>query len=77
MKIYTILNQNKIFLIAKRLYHNLKDKLIFFLRFVNALLYYGISLASDNLGGSMYRDFALTSLVEIPANILIMYLVNR
>eukprot|EP00795_Rhopilema_esculentum_P015781 gene15781-7079_t len=45
--------------------------------FVNGMVYYGISMASDNLGGNMYRDFVLTSLVEIPANILVIILGNR
>lgn len=40
------------------------------------MVYYGIALASDNLGGSMYRDFVLTSIVEVPANILVMYSLN-
>jgi len=33
-------------------------------------------MASDNLGGSIYRDFILTSIIEIPANILVMYTLN-
>ena len=46
-------------------------------RFVNGMVYYGVSLASDNLGGNMYRDFVLTSLVEVPANVLVIELGNR
>ena len=46
-------------------------------RFVNGMVYYGVSLASDNLGGNMYRDFVLTSLVEIPANVLVIVLGNK
>ncbi len=34
------------------------------------MVYYGLSLASGDLSGNMYRDFALTSLVELPATIL-------
>eukprot|EP00794_Sanderia_malayensis_P006992 gene6992-7777_t len=37
---------------------------------VAGLTYYGISLASSDLSGNMYRDFALTSLVEIPSTLL-------
>ncbi|XP_057291589.1 organic cation transporter-like protein isoform X2 [Hydractinia symbiolongicarpus] len=48
-----------------------------FIWFVNGMVYYGISLASDDLGGNMYRDFVLTSLVEIPGNILVIVLSNR
>ena len=50
---------------------------LFSQRFVNGMVYYGISMASDNLGGDMYRDFILTSLVEIPANILVVVLGNK
>ncbi|XP_066920689.1 organic cation transporter protein-like [Clytia hemisphaerica] len=45
--------------------------------FVCGQVYYGISLASDQLGGDMYRDFVLTSLVEIPGNIILIYLTNK
>lgn len=45
--------------------------------FVCGQVYYGISLASDQLGGNMYRDFVLTSLVEIPGNIMLVYLTNK
>ena len=34
---------------------------------VAGLTYYGISLGSSDLSGNMYRDFALTSVVEAPA----------
>ena len=50
---------------------------LFAQRFVNGMVYYGISMASDKLGGDMYRDFILTSLVEIPANILVVVLGNK
>ena len=35
-----------------------------FIWFINGMVYYGISLASDDLGGNMYRDFILTRYVE-------------
>ena len=50
---------------------------LYFHRFVCGQVYYGISLASDQLGGDMYRDFVLTSLVEIPGNIILIYLTNK
>lgn len=37
---------------------------------VIGLVYYGISLAANDLTGSMYRDYILSSLVEFPAAIL-------
>jgi len=45
--------------------------------FVSGMVYYGISLASDDLGGDMYRDFILTSIVEIPGNVLVIVLSDR
>jgi len=48
-----------------------------FYRFVCGQVYYGISLASDQLGGNKYRDFVLTSLVEIPANVILIFFTNR
>ena len=41
------------------------------------MVFYGISLASDNLGGNQYRNFVLTSLVEFPAIILVIISSNR
>lgn len=65
-------NGNRAFIRAFRSF-----PLCIFTRFVNGMVYYGISLASDDLGGNMYRDFVLTSLVEIPGNILVIVLSNR
>ena len=45
---------------------------IFLLSFgwmVNAMVYYGLSLAADDLGGSLYLNFVLVSLVELPASV--------
>lgn len=41
------------------------------------MTFYGISLASNDLGGDFYGDFALTSIVEFPANVLVVILTNR
>ena len=41
------------------------------------MVYYGLSLASDDLGGNMYRDFILTSIVEIPANVILIWSCNK
>uniref|UniRef100_A0A7M5U329 Major facilitator superfamily (MFS) profile domain-containing protein n=1 Tax=Clytia hemisphaerica TaxID=252671 RepID=A0A7M5U329_9CNID len=48
-----------------------------FVWFVIGQVYFGISLASDQLGGNIYRDFVLTSLVGIPGNILVIVLTNK
>lgn len=44
---------------------------------VNGMVYYGVAFAADDLGGSMYRDYILSCLVEIPAVFLAIYLCNK
>ncbi|KAL8570505.1 hypothetical protein ACOMHN_008862 [Nucella lapillus] len=44
---------------------------------VNALVYYGLSLNTENLAGSPYLNFMLAGAVEIPAYILCILLLNR
>ncbi|XP_028391757.1 solute carrier family 22 member 15-like isoform X2 [Dendronephthya gigantea] len=39
--------------------------------FINGMVYYGASYGASDLGGSMYLNYALTSLIEIPANFLV------
>eukprot|EP00794_Sanderia_malayensis_P020161 gene20161-22136_t len=43
----------------------LKSLALGFAWFTNAMIYYGIALAADNLGGSMYRDYTLSALVGL------------
>ena len=38
--------------------------------FVISMVYYGLSLASDDLGGSLYLNFVLLTLMDIPASIV-------
>ena len=38
-------------------------------RFVNSLVYYGLSLNTSNLGGNPYINFCISGAVEIPAYI--------
>lgn len=45
--------------------------------FVVGMGYYGLSLSSGEFGGSIYLNFILTSLVEIPANFLVIHNCNR
>ncbi|XP_065651404.1 solute carrier family 22 member 15-like isoform X2 [Hydra vulgaris] len=45
--------------------------------FSNGSAYYGISLASEHLSDNIYRDFFLISIVDIPSNIIIIWLCNR
>lgn len=44
---------------------------------VNGMVYYGLSLAAGDLGGSIYRNFALLSAIEVPALVLTMYFCNK
>lgn len=44
---------------------------------VFSLLYFGVSLAADDLGGSLYGNFILISLVEFPAGFAAIYLLNK
>lgn len=44
---------------------------------VNAIVYYGISIAANDLSGSLYRDYVLISAVEFPAAVTAIYLCDR
>ena len=50
---------------------------ILFSRMVNAAVYYGVSFSSVTLGGNMYLNFFIGAVVEIPANIIALSLLNR
>jgi len=43
---------------------------------ITASVYYGVSLAADDLGGSLYFNFILISLVEFPAGMAAVCLLN-
>uniref|UniRef100_T1JLS1 Major facilitator superfamily (MFS) profile domain-containing protein n=1 Tax=Strigamia maritima TaxID=126957 RepID=T1JLS1_STRMM len=45
--------------------------------FMNTVGYYGISMNATNLQGNVYVDFILTSLVEFPAYIFCLLVMNR
>ncbi|XP_071133728.1 organic cation transporter protein-like [Mytilus edulis] len=44
---------------------------------INAMVYYGLTLGTDNLGGDPYINFCIAGAVEIPSYILCMLLLNR
>ena len=46
-------------------------------RLVNAMVYYGLALGTDNLGGDPYINFMIAGAVEIPAYIMCVLLLNR
>ena len=48
-----------------------------FYRFVNALVFFGMSLNVGNLAGDMYLNFFILSLVEIPGALLIWFFMAR
>ena len=50
---------------------------IFNFRFVNGMVYYGLSMSSGEFGGSIFLNFVLTSLAEIPGNVLVVDNCNR
>jgi len=45
--------------------------------FVNALVYYGVSFSTPTLGGNMYLNFFLASIIEIPANYVAIWAMGR
>lgn len=46
-------------------------------RFVNTLVYYGLSLSTSELAGDRYLNFFLSALVEIPAYASSIYFVEK
>ena len=48
----------------------------FCFRFVNTLVYYGLSLNTKHLGGDIYKNFFLSSLMEVPAYLTSVCLIN-
>eukprot|EP00111_Clytia_hemisphaerica_P017322 TCONS_00051272-protein len=56
----------------------LTSTILFICLYTNSLVYFGISLAASDLGtGSIYLNFFLISIVEIPGNIAATYICNR
>ncbi|XP_033741094.1 organic cation transporter protein-like [Pecten maximus] len=50
---------------------------VWFNWFVNAMVYYGLSLGTGNLGGDPYINFCIAGAVEIPAYILCVLFLNK
>lgn len=55
----------------------IKRKVFLNFRFVNGMVYYGLSMSSGEFGGSIFLNFVLTSLAEIPGNVLVVDNCNR
>ena len=49
----------------------------FLYRFVNGIVYYGVSFSTPTLGGNMYLNFFLTSVIEFPANFVAIWIMGR
>ena len=62
--------QESIFGIFKSKKLIIRSIVICFNWFVIAMVYYGLSLGTGSLPGSLYLNFFLSGLVELPANIL-------
>ena len=50
---------------------------IFFFRFANALVYYGVYMSTPTVGASMHLNFFLTSVIELPAIPAGIWIYNR
>ncbi|XP_069171909.1 organic cation transporter protein isoform X2 [Procambarus clarkii] len=60
-------------------YPNLRKKTcnVFFNWFVNSGVYYGLSLNTGNLGGNAYLNFVISGMVELPAHVITILLLDR
>lgn len=60
-------------------YPNLRRKtlIIFFAWLVNSLAYYGLSWNTNSLGGNYLVNFVISGLVEYPANIFLLFTLNK
>ena len=56
---------------------NVIIKFIFQNRFVNSAVYYALTLAASDLGGNVYLSTALNGLVEIPACLAAIFIIDR
>ncbi|XP_057657694.1 organic cation transporter protein [Diorhabda carinulata] len=60
-------------------YPNMRKKslIIFFDWFANNLTYYGLSWNTNNLAGNPYLNFVMSGAVEIPAFLILLFLLNK
>lgn len=49
----------------------------FYARFVNAMVYYGLTLKAGDFGSNRYVSIAMVGLIEIPADIVALYFMDR
>ena len=49
----------------------------FSFRVVVSMIYYGVTMHTRNLGGNFYLNFFILAIVEFPAKLLAMFLLNR
>lgn len=46
-------------------------------RFVNSATYYGLTMAASDLGGDVYMSTAFNGLVEVPAGLIAMAIIDK
>ncbi|XP_013399619.1 organic cation transporter protein-like [Lingula anatina] len=46
-------------------------------RLVNALVYYGLSYGTQDLGGNLYLNFTLMGMADIPGQLLALFILDR
>jgi len=54
----------------------IKTSILWFTWFTNSMVYYGVLLSVGVLGGSLYLNFFLTSLIDIPSNFFVIWFMN-
>jgi len=53
-----------------------KMVILWFTWFTNSMVYYGVLLSVGVLGGSLYLNFFLTSIIDIPSNFFVIWLMG-
>ncbi|XP_044179704.1 solute carrier family 22 member 3-like [Acropora millepora] len=54
----------------------IKTSILWFTWFTNSMVYYGVLLSVGVLGGNLYLNFFLTSLIDIPSNFFVIWFMD-
>ena len=49
---------------------------IFSFRFTNSSVYYGLTIASGDMGSNKFVSVILNAFVEVPSNLIVVFLMN-